>query len=299
MTLAPRAVVVTRPTEYETLLAAHGTRAAAAFFLQARGRDLAAVERRHAAQVAAVREVGAAVPADWRRGRLDRADLDRFLFAPEDVVVVVGQDGLVANVAKYVGGRPVVGVDPEPGRNPGVLVTHRAAGLGRVLAAVAAGAADREERTMVAAMLDDGQVLHGLNEVYAGDAGHQSSRYVLAAPDGDPERQSSSGVLVGTGTGATGWCASLAHDRAHPVPPPGPTEDTLCWYVREAWPSPATGVGRTEGVLPAGATLTLTAESDRLVVFADGIEPDRLPLRWGQRVTLGVATTRLHLVLPA
>ena len=41
--------------------------------------------------------------------------------------VVVGQDGLVANVAKYLDGQPVVGIDPEPGRNPGVLVAHPAA----------------------------------------------------------------------------------------------------------------------------------------------------------------------------
>ena len=37
-------------------------------------------------------------------------------------MVVVGQDGLVANVAKYVHGQPVIGVDPRPGINPGVLV---------------------------------------------------------------------------------------------------------------------------------------------------------------------------------
>lgn len=296
MTLAPRAVVVSRRSEYDELLAHHGTRAAAAFFLRERGRDLAEVERRHAALAAALREVGAAVPPDWRRGRLDRGDLDRFLFAPEDVVVVVGQDGLVANVAKYLDGQPVLGVDPEPGRNPGVLVTHRAAGLGRVLEAVAAGRVPEQERTMVRATLDDGQALDGLNEVYVGDSGHQSARYVLSAPGGDPERQSSSGVLVGTGTGSTGWCASLARDRRHPLLPPGPDDPTLCWYVREAWPSPATGTERTEGLLTGGAELTLTAESDRLVVFADGIEADRLVLAWGQRVTLGVSAARLHLV---
>ena len=72
----------------------------------------------------------AAVPLTWRQARVERADLDRFLFAPEDVVVVVGQDGLVANVAKYLSGQPVVGIDADPGRNPGVLVRHRPARRG-------------------------------------------------------------------------------------------------------------------------------------------------------------------------
>ena len=65
------------------------------------------------------------MPLTWRQARVERGDLDRFLFAPEDVVVVVGQDGLVANAAKYLAGQPVVGIDTDPGRNPGVLVRHR------------------------------------------------------------------------------------------------------------------------------------------------------------------------------
>ena len=35
---------------------------------------------------------------------------------------MVGQDVLVANVAKYLSGQPVIGVNPEPERNSGVLV---------------------------------------------------------------------------------------------------------------------------------------------------------------------------------
>jgi hypothetical protein len=54
-------------------------------------------------------------------------DLDRFLLDPEDIVVAVGQDGLVANVAKYVQDQPVIGVNPEPDRNPGVLADTKLA----------------------------------------------------------------------------------------------------------------------------------------------------------------------------
>src|SRR4051812_4891127 len=102
MALTPRAVLVHRRTELDELLARHGTRGQAAFFLRTRGRDLGEVEARHEAQQAALREVSAAVPTEWRRGLLERTDVSRFLFSPEDVVVVVGQDGLVANTAKYL-----------------------------------------------------------------------------------------------------------------------------------------------------------------------------------------------------
>ncbi|WP_430782934.1 hypothetical protein [Actinoplanes sp. G11-F43] len=291
-TLAPRIVIVSRRSELDELLARHGTMGAAAYFLRQRGRDMAEVTARHEALRAALTEVGAAVPADWRRGHVDRADLPRFLFAPEDVVVAVGQDGLVANVAKYLDGQPVIGIDPEPGRNPGVLSRHRA---GSLAARLRSGPQAVQERTMVAARLDDGQELSGLNEVYIGHAGHQSARYVLTTPDGTRERQSSSGLIVGTGTGATGWCASIARDRPGSPPLPAPDDPALCWFVREAWPSPATGVTQTSGLLTEGTELELTSESERLVVFADGLESDALELSWGQRVRIGLAPRKLRL----
>ena len=296
-TLAPRVVVVSRRSELDELLGRHGTRAAAAYFLKERGREIGEVEERHAAQEAALASVGAALPVDWRRGRVHRDDLSRFLFAPEDIVVTVGQDGLVANVAKYLAGQPVIGVNPEPGRNPGVLARFDARALGKLLPAVLAGRAATQQRAMAVATLDDGQQLAGLNEIYIGHQTHQSARYVLTTPQGEQERQSSSGVLVGTGTGATGWCASIALSRDLADVLPGPDADELCWFVREAWPSPATGARLTAGRVGAGQRLTLTSESERLVVFADGVETDHLVLAWGQRVSVAAGTRRLSLVV--
>ncbi|MBN1173801.1 MAG: hypothetical protein JXA67_16635 [Micromonosporaceae bacterium] len=299
--LAPRVVMVSRPSELDGLLARHGTLGAAGYFLGQRGRDLAPVTAAHEALATALTTVAAAVPGDWRQGHVSRDDLPRFLFGPEDIVVAVGPDGLVANVAKYLTGQPVIGVDPEPGRNPGVLVRFPSPELGRVLPGLLAAVGDHEaqleRRTMVAARLDDGQELLGLNEIYIGHPSHQSSRYVLATGDGR-ERQSSSGIIVGTGTGATGWCASIGRERPTAPPPPEPGEPVLCWYVREAWPSPATGVTRTAGVLREGECLDLSSESERLVGFADGVESDRLDLSWGQKISIGLAGRTLNLVVP-
>src|SRR4051794_32572332 len=108
MSLAPRAVLIHRRTELEELLTRHGTPGQAAFFLSTRGRDLAEVDARHQKQQRTLAEVSAAIPVDWRRATVERADLDRYLFTSEDVIVVVGQDGLVANVAKYLDGQPVI-----------------------------------------------------------------------------------------------------------------------------------------------------------------------------------------------
>ena len=149
---------------------------------------------------------------------------------------------------------------------------------------------------MVRAEADDGQELTALNEVFLGDVGHQSARYLLSAPGGR-EHQCSSGVIVATGAGSTGWAASLAHDRGGRVLP-APGESRLAWFVREAWPSPATGASLTDGLLAHGERLVLTVASERLVVFGDGIETDRCELTWGQDVAVGLSPRRLRLVGP-
>lgn len=297
MTLSPRVVVVHRRTELDDLLAHHSTRQQAAFFLRSRERTLDEVEARHGAQQAALTTVAGAIPFDWRRVQIERGDLDRFVFGPEDVIVAVGQDGLVANVAKYLAGQVVIGLNPEPQRNAGVLVCHPPGAIGNLLAIAASAdiGTHVQTRRMVEATLDDGQSLRALNEVYVGHPSHQSARYRIETPDGRHERHSSSGVLVGSGTGATGWCRSVWLERHSALRLPQPDEARLCWFVREAWPSPASGTDSTEGLLSDDEQLVLTAESD-LVAFGDGIESDSLTLTWGQRVTLTLASQRLLLL---
>lgn len=295
MTLPPRAILVHRRTELDDAVARHGTHGQAAFFLSSRGRSIKELEARHARTQQALAAVAAAIPTDWRRGRVEREDLSRFLFERRDVVIVVGQDGLVANVAKYLDGQQVIGVDPEPERNAGVLVKHAPCNVAELIRVVAQQNSNVETRTMVAAVTDDGQQLLALNEVFVGHASHQTARYTLT-DDGRTERQASSGVIVSTGTGATGWCRSVWQERSSTLELPTPTEPRLAWFVREAWPSPTTGTSLVEGIVKAKATLTVDVESDRLVVFGDGIESDALTLAWGQRLKLQLAEQQLRLV---
>jgi NAD kinase len=298
MTLAPRAVLVHRRTELDELLERHATRAQAAFFLATRGRHIEDLEARHQAVAAAIAMVSSAIPADWRRGSIERADLPQFSFEPGDVVVAVGQDGLVANLAKYLDSQIVIGINPEPARNPGVLVPHPAEAAAALLAAASGPHADeRAERlSMVEAVTDDGQRLSALNEIYIGQPSHQTARYTLTLPGGRAERQASSGLIVSTGTGATGWCRSAWLERHSTLTLPAPAQHRLAWFVREAWPSPVTGTSCTEGGLAAGQSLAVAVESDQLVMFGDGIEADAVRIAWGQEAQIQLAAQALHLM---
>ena len=296
MSGAPRVVVVTRPTEYALLLARHGTREAARFFLETRGQAIADVEARHKRFEEALQHVTAALPSKWRRSRVDRTDLARFVFEPADIIVAAGQDGLVANVAKYLTGQLVIGVNTDPDRFDGVLVPHRAGVVPKLLRAAADGRVEIEARTMVEATLDNGQRLLALNEVFVGHRTHQSARYRVRWA-GKEERQSSSGIVISTGTGATGWARSLEGAyRAH-VDLPKPTDARLAFFVREAFPSRATGTTVAAGLIDDGAELAVVSEmNDGGTLFGDGIEDDHLDLGWGMRAKVRIAAEKLRLV---
>lgn len=293
--MKPRVVIVERETELSALLARQGTRGQVRFFLESRGQSLTGVEDRHRLQRSAVDTVKALVPAEWSLAQVLREDLDRFLFFPNDIVVAVGQDGLVANLAKYLDGQPVVGVSPDPASSEGQLARHTVRGLDRLLVRVAAGDADVEHRTMVEARLDDGQHLCALNDLFIGHRSHQSARYDLTFA-GETEFQSSSGVVVATGTGLTGWARSIMRatgvDYAF-----GPDAGTAAFFAREPWPSRTSGDRLRSGVIGEDGGLSVVSRiNEGGVIFADGVEQDFLRFDWGTRVDLGLARRRLRMI---
>jgi NAD kinase len=289
-------VLVTRPTDLDALLVSHGTREQAKFFLATRGLKMEEVEAHHSLLEKALQTVSRAIPVTWRRMRLDRSDLASFVFEPEDLVLVLGQDGLVANAAKYLDGQLVLGINPDPQRFEGVLVPHPPEAAPDLLQASISGRGKVEERTMVEACLDDGQRLLALNEVFVGHRSHQSARYRLRLEETE-ERQSSSGLIVATGTGATGWAKSIHLERHTALTLPAPAEGRLAFFVREAWPSRWTQAELTEGLLEAKTALEITSEmNEDGVIFGDGIEADRFEFGWGMRATVGIAERRLRLL---
>jgi NAD kinase len=300
--LKPRIVIVTRKTPLELLIDRHGTHAQARFYLESRGQDIGNFEEAHERFESGFAQVIGALPPDRRRTRVDRDGLDRFLFSPDDVVVMVGQDGLVPNTAKYLEGQLAVGINPDPERYDGILCPHPPASMPALLDWL-----ERREgppyriqpRIMAAAEREDGQRLLSLNEVYVGHRTHQSAKYRIRAGDRE-ERHSSSGLICATGTGATGWARSIATQRQIAEPLPKPEEARLAWFVREPWPSVATGIELNFGFVEEDRVLQIVSEmGEEGVIFADGIESDRIEFVTGQSVRIGIAPRRLNLVVAA
>ncbi|MEE8391606.1 MAG: hypothetical protein V3S14_12530 [Anaerolineae bacterium] len=298
----PRIVLVTRKTPLELLLEHHGTLAQARFYLRSRGQKILEHEETYERSEVALAQVLNAIPPNQRRVRLDRSDLDRFLFAPDDIVVIVGQDGLVPNTAKYLHGQLAIGINPDADRYDGVLCPHSPAAIAELLDWSKLGNGKEykiERRVMAVAQREDGQRLLALNEVFIGHRSHQSARYRIQV-GGHKERQSSSGVICATGTGSTGWARSIAEQRRLDVPLPTPEQPRLAWFIREPFPSVYTGTKLDFGFVEPGQQLVLHSEmGEGGIIFADGIESDNVEFLDGHTVSIGIARDTLNLLVPA
>jgi NAD kinase len=302
-------VLVTRKTRLEDLVARYLTAAQARFYVEHLGADFSDYEREHEVYHAQ-RHATLQVLEQWGRYQvIERGFLPNFIFAPDDIVVALGQDGVVANTMKYLDDHPLIGLNPDPARYDGILLPFAPGDLARLLPEVAADKRNSQAVTMAEARLRDGQVLHAVNDLFIGARTHVSAIYEIAA-GGTTERQSSSGLIVATGLGSTAWfksivTGSLAIAGSFGQPPLPGGYEALPWdaaelrfAVREPFPSRHSQTSLVCGRLAVEEQLrirSLMAENG--VIFSDGVEADRLDFNAGAEVTIGIARRRGRLIV--
>ncbi|MBW4081511.1 sugar kinase [Paenibacillus sp. S150] len=201
-------ILIKRRTRLEELVVRYNTIQQAQFYIERLGADFSDyisedLLYRKAVETAVI-ELGAA----GRVQLLERQHVPNFIFGDQDTVVVLGQDGLVANTLKYLHGQPLIGVNPDPQRWDGVLLPFTVKDLRLVVPEVFRGQRRVREVTLAKAELNDGQSLYGVNDLFIGRKTHVSARYQVEL-NGVTEQQSSSGIIVSTGMGSTGWLKSV------------------------------------------------------------------------------------------
>lgn len=301
-------VVITRKTRLAQLLERWGSRGQARYAIERTGGDFVDYQREDDTYRRSLDDVGRALDdVGLKQQVVERAVVPSYLFAPSDLVVTVGQDGLVANVAKYVGAQPVVAVNPDPGRFDGVLLPFAVGQVRAAVSRVLAGRARTREVTLAEARLGDGQRLLGFNDLFVGARSHVSARYAITV-GGRHEVQSSSGVLVATGAGSTGWLSSMFTMAAGlaafvggsvaPAPALGWDDPRLAYVVREPFVSRSSAASVIAGLLAAGGSLTIESHMpEGGVIFSDGVERDALAFPAGARAVIAAAAQRTRLVV--
>ena len=288
-----RLVILTRPSAKRALVERYGSEGQTRFAMAQSARGSGDFEKavvEDTAQSRAVTAIRKAVPDDVKLAEIDRGMVAQFLFEPHDLIVAVGQDGLVANVGKYLDGQPIAGVNPDPETIEGALLPFTADMFIHALPDLLRDHRPVREATLATVQTSDRQSLRGLNDIFVGVPSHQSARYRISHA-GREEMQSSSGLIVSTGTGSTGWLRSLIGDKATF----DPAADKLHFVVREAWPGRGFAATVIEGEVTREHPLIIESRMDG-VIFADGIEGDPLRFDAGVTATITPSTQRVRLV---
>jgi hypothetical protein len=299
-------VLVTRKTRLEGLIERFNSRGQARFYIEHSGGNFSDYEKEDDAYRRSLDRVRRALDLGLKLHSAERSLVPTMLFTEQDLVVTVGQDGLVANTAKYVGEQPVVAVNPDPDRFDGILLRFRPEETGDAVRTVLDGRAKYRRVTLAEASLSDGQRLLAFNDFFIGARTHVSARYRISF-GGRSEPHSSSGVLVSTGAGSTGWLSSVFNMAAAIARMGGGDagsalrldweDPRLVFVVREPFASRHSRTTVAAGTVEPGQELLLESQMPLGgVIFSDGVEADALDFNSGAVARIRAAAQKTRLV---
>jgi NAD kinase len=307
-------IVVTKKTALEELVERFNTREQARFYLEHMGASFDEYQAAHDAYYASLERLKDSIPRGVRSQFIDRSFLPTFTFGEGDMVVTLGPDGLVVNTAKYLTSQPLAAFNPDRQRIDGVLIPFQIEMAPWVLQNAVRGGFSLNRISMARVELNDGQSLHAVNDFFIGQRTHVSARYSLRFGE-RVEDQSSSGIIVSTGAGSTGWFRSIITGAAEVIESfCGNAEvsaakqqyrfdweaDYLYFSVREPFPSRVSGAELVLERIEAGQTLEVVSRMPQNgVIFSDGVEEDYLQFNSGAIARIGLAEKKLHLIVSA
>jgi len=303
-------ILVIRETRLDQLIARYNTLEQARFYVEHLNADFSDYVQEDMLYKRRQSEAEAVLAKQGRLQVLARRYLSNFIFGKEDIIVVLGQDGLVANTLKYLQFQKVIGLNPDPLRWDGILLPFQVEDLSKIIPEVIGSKRQVQNVTMAKVELNDGQELYAVNDFYIGAQSHVSSRYSLNFAR-ESEQQSSSGIIVSTGLGASGWFKSvlagaqqLARVLSHSdlnlqVQEPFRWDSKYLYFtVREPFPSRSSSASIVFGKVTKNKPLkVISMMSEKGVIFSDGMENDFLSFNSGIEATIFPAGKQGHLVV--
>jgi len=301
------AIIIKNKTRLETLIERFNTKAQAKFYIERSGGDFNDYEKEHEVFHNALSTVQRNLSTLLKNKIVERSFLPSFIFNGNQVIVTVGQDGLVANTAKYVKQIPIVAVNPEQERFDGVLLPFNAQNFIEAIDKVISNKYHSKLTSFAEAKLNDGQRLLAFNDLFIGASSHVSARYQITY-NNKTEEHSSSGIIVSTQAGSTGWLSSIFNMSfgIHKFIEKDNSkkkyaklkENQLMFAVREPFASRRTQVETTAGIITGQSKLIIQSfMPNNGLIFSDGIETDFLKFNSGSIATIGIADEKANLVL--
>jgi NAD kinase len=299
------AIVVKNKTRLETLIERFNTKAQAKFYIERLGGNFEDYVIEHNTFHASLDKVQKQLSTTIKNKLIERNYLPNYIFTDKNVIVVIGQDGLVANTAKYSKGIPMVAINPDKQRYDGVLLPFDTNNFIYGIEKVVAATYSYQTMSFAMAKLNDGQSLLAFNDLFIGASSHVSARYKISY-NKKTEEHSSSGLLVSTKAGSTGWLSSVFNmaygvagmfEKNIKLKRPKLDENDLLFAVREPFQSIRTQTGITAGLIRGQNNLVIESLMPvNGVIFSDGIESDFINFNSGTIATIELSDEKARLV---
>lgn len=301
------AIIVKNKTRLETLIERFNTKAQAQFYIERSGGEFRDYEREHEVFKDALSSVQRQLSTVIKNKLVERSFVPSFLFNDKQLIIVIGQDGLVANTAKYANGLPIVAINPDTERYDGILLPFNTTNFLPAVQQVTGGTYRSKTASFAEARLNDGQHLLAFNDLFIGASTHISARYKISF-NKKTEEHSSSGIIVSTALGSTGWMSSIFNmtfgmhqfleKNKSSKKKTTINEEQLLFAVREPFASKKTQTGIQAGVITTQSELTIESLMPiNGVIFSDGIESDFLKFNAGSIARIGIAKEKATLVM--
>lgn len=300
------AIIVKNKTRLETLIERFNTKAQAKFYIERLGGNFDDYELEHETFHISLNQIQTQLSTTLKNKIVERAFLPNYIFNDKNLIIVVGQDGLVANTAKYSKEVPIIAVNPDKQRYDGILLPFDTNDFIYGIENVINNKYSFQTMRFAEAKLNDGQSLLAFNDLFIGASSHISARYKISYGS-KTEEQSSSGLLVSTKAGSTGWLSSVFNmaygvvgmfDKNVKPKRPKLNDNDLLFTVREPFQSLRTQTGIISGLIKGQSSLVIESlMPSNGVIFSDGIETDFLKFNSGTIATIALANERAKLVI--
>jgi NAD kinase len=300
------AIIVKNKTRLELLIERYNTKAQAKFYIERLGGNFDDYESEHEIFQKSLQSLQSQLSKVIKNKIVERNFIPSFIFSENQVIIVIGQDGLVANTAKYSNNIPIIAVNPDKQRYEGVLLPFDTSNFIGGVEKVIANKFSSKTMRLAEAILNDGQRLLAFNDLFIGVSTQVSAKYKITYNTAI-EEQSSSGLIVSTHAGSTGWLSSIFNmaygianmfEKNLKLKRPKLKDDQLLFAVREPFRSPKTQIGIVSGIIEPHNNLKLESlMPTNGVIFSDGIENDFLKFNSGSIAIIGLAKETAKIVL--
>jgi NAD kinase len=299
------AIIVKSKTRLESLIERFNTKAQAKFYIERLGGNFEEYEIEDQIFKNALNSLQTQLSNIIKNKTIDRQYISSYIFSKKNIIIVIGQDGLVANTAKYSVNLPIIAVNPDIERYDGILLPFNISNFIHGVENVLTDNYNAKIMRFAEAKLNDGQRLLAFNDLFIGASSHASAHYKITFKN-KTEQHSSSGIIISTSAGSTGWLSSIFNmaygitnmfDKNLTLKQPKLKEEDLLFAVREPFKSIRTQTEITAGIIRNN---TLTVESfmpNNGIIFSDGVENDFLKFNSGSIATIGIAKETANIVM--